>query len=158
MELPENFIDRTGYRLLTDAEWEYTCRGHTKTRYGFGDSIELLGSYAWFQDNSNGRAWPVASLKPNARGFFDMHGNVSETCHDIWDVVRQRGVITDSGHRRPLKEGWQNAARGGGYSAMADEVRSANRRGNSPVGVLNAVTGFRIARTIAAHDVRGISK
>lgn len=150
MELPENFIDRSGYRLPTDAEWEYACRCETSTVYAFGDSEDLLADYAWYLDNSNGTLHPIGVLKPNRWGLFDMHGNVSEGCHDLWKISRS----IDIGERRPLRIGAvngeeaQTAARGGGFSGMAHEVRAANRRGNFPTKVMASVVGFRIARTV----------
>src|SRR5690606_34167318 len=75
----EDYLTRTGYRLPTDAEWEYACRGETQTPWSFGNSAALAASYASY----NGAAvLPVGSLMPNHHGFFDMHGNLAEWCMD----------------------------------------------------------------------------
>ncbi len=149
MELPENFLERTGYRLPTEAEWEFACRCGTTSAYGFGSDTEVLQNYAWYQDNSMLRTWPVGSLKPNLRGLFDMHGNVHESCHNIYSYDTHQ---VDIGETRPLRTKgdrvFETVSRGGSYAAMAEEVRTANRRGDSPTA-LNYSLGFRLARTIS---------
>lgn len=73
------------YRLPTEAEWEYCCREGSKGRWSFGDNENELWDYARVGGNSQNHAWPVAGLKGNAWGVYDMHGNVSEWCQDTAD-------------------------------------------------------------------------
>ena len=75
MKLPENYLERTGYRLPTEVEWEYACRaGATTSRY-YGDADELLKFYGWYGENSGEVAHPRGMLKPNDFGLFDTLGN-----------------------------------------------------------------------------------
>ena len=79
---PCRCLERTGYRLPTEAEWEYACRSGTITSRYYGVSTDLLGKYAWYQANSREHAWPGGSLIPNESGLFDMLGNVVEWVQD----------------------------------------------------------------------------
>ena len=82
MKIPADVLQRKGYRLPTEAEWEYACRAGAMTSRYYGLSVDLLEQYAWYQANSQDRAWPCGSLLPNDLGLFDMLGNVYEWCQD----------------------------------------------------------------------------
>jgi formylglycine-generating enzyme required for sulfatase activity len=73
----------SAYRLPTEAEWEYACRGLTSTRFSYGDDpgCTSLTQYAWYTNNSSATA-QVGQKLPNPRGLYDMHGNVYEWCQD----------------------------------------------------------------------------
>ncbi|MFI5461423.1 MAG: formylglycine-generating enzyme family protein, partial [Isosphaerales bacterium] len=97
MTIPADVLQRTGYRLPTEAEWEFACRSGTVTSRYFGLSIELLGKYAWSQANSREHAWSCGSLLPNDLGLFDMLGNEFEWVHDSMQhsMPERRGLFSD---------------------------------------------------------------
>ncbi len=84
---PENLdplkrLQRNGYRMPTSGELEYVTRAACKTKWNFGNQIRWLKYYAWTAENSRDQPHAVAQLKPNHFGFFDVHGNIGELCHD----------------------------------------------------------------------------
>ena len=82
MKLAGNYLQRKGYRLPTEAEMEYATRAGAVTARYYGETEELLEKYAWYQKNSQERAWPVGSKKPNDTGLFDIQGNMFTWCQD----------------------------------------------------------------------------
>jgi formylglycine-generating enzyme required for sulfatase activity len=149
MSIPADVLERTGYRLPTEAEWEYGCRAGAVTSRHYGNSTDLLDAYAWWRANAREHAWTCGSLLPNDLGLFDMHGNVFEWCQDRADTFRRgtNGLQHDTIDPRPfLFERNPRLIRGGAYSGQSAFVRSAIRNGLSP-SFLNADLGFRLART-----------
>ena len=90
MSIPADVLERTGYRLPTEAEWEYACRAGAVTSRYYGHSIDLLDAYARYQANSKEHAWTCGSLFPNDLGLFDMLGNEYEWCQDSSNASKPR--------------------------------------------------------------------
>jgi formylglycine-generating enzyme required for sulfatase activity len=149
MKPAANYLQRTGYRLPTEAEWEYACRAGAVTSRYYGQSEELLGKYDWYLKNSGDRTWPVGSLKPNDFGLFDMHGNVWAWCHDSYRLYEagQRGkAAEDSEDNSLVPDATSRVLRGGGFLDQPRYLRSAYRNWDLP-GTRSNALGFRPART-----------
>ena len=134
-----------GYRLATEAEWEYACRAGTTTRFSLGDHENVLGEHAWYGKNSRSRTHPVGEKKPNPFGLFDMHGNVWEWCWD-WSDLSYYNIESTSIDPKGPKTGKARVLRGGSWNNDALVFRSASRNWDEPA-VRNRYCGFRVART-----------
>jgi formylglycine-generating enzyme required for sulfatase activity len=130
------------YRLPTEAEWEYAARAGTTTAYSFGDDASVLDQYAWYKDNAGEKTHPVAQLKPNAWGLYDMHGNVWEWVQDWYQRYRAEAVTDPQGPT----SGTHRSRRGGAWNNLAQICRSANRY--SVTGYRDDFLGFRLMRTL----------
>jgi formylglycine-generating enzyme required for sulfatase activity len=128
--------DRRAYRLPTEAEWEYACRGGTTTRWFTGDDPAALDQAAWIRDTTH----PVAGKKPNDFGLYDMHGNVWEWCQDRFGPYPAEPVVDPAG----ALTGRARILRGGACSrAEVERTRSASRLRRSPSFRFNRY-GFRV--------------
>jgi len=134
--------EANGYRLPTDAEWEYACRAQSLTMFASGARLKELKRHAWFADNSKQQTRKVADRKPNAWGFFDMHGNVWEW---VWDAYASLPDLNTDNVESP-GIGPDRTIRGGSWYTPAKECRTTNFCRIDPVFVSNDL-GFRVART-----------
>jgi formylglycine-generating enzyme required for sulfatase activity len=130
-----------GYRLPTEAEWEYACRAGTTTAYFFGDEAAKLGEYAWFDKNAGGRPRPVGQKKPNPWGLFDMAGNVWEWCNDFYGVD-YFNASPEQDPRGP-DTGQTKTVRGGAWRFSADRCRAGYRYNENP-GYSDVCFGYDI--------------
>jgi formylglycine-generating enzyme required for sulfatase activity len=143
-------IKDAGYRLPTEAEWEYACQAETRTSRCYGRSDELLGKYAWYAATAQHRTWPVGSLKPNDFGLFDMYGNVLEWCQEKRSSypVEIAGKSTEDVEDTAVVSSRESRVlRGLSFHDRPGSVRSAQRFGFFPGGMRNEHFGFRVART-----------
>jgi serine/threonine protein kinase/formylglycine-generating enzyme required for sulfatase activity len=149
MKMAQDYLRRTGYRLPTEAEWEYACRAGAETGYSFGEPEDLLGKYAWYGGNSPSRSQPVGSLRPNDLGLFDMHGDVNEWVQDAYKayVVTEKGkAAKDTEDKLNVHCNDNRVLRGGSFALQASLVRSARRLTFAPASRVVSI-GFRPART-----------
>ena len=143
------FNSKTGLRLPTEAEWEYACRGGTTTVFNNGTNDDnLLGTIAWYDNNSGSTTHAVAGKVANAFGVYDMSGNVWEWCNDLLGNYSE-GAVTDPAG--VLSGSSVHILRGGGWRTGSDICRSSYRNSDSPYSRGNSF-GFRAARTPAASD------
>jgi formylglycine-generating enzyme required for sulfatase activity len=136
-----------GFRLPTEAEWEYACRVGSKTRYSFGDDPASLGEHAWYVENSGQKTQPVGKKRPNAFGLYDMHGNVWEWCWDGWDEDYYKLFSMHLPVIDPLGPSLATfrVVRGGGWDFRPRSLWSAARVRREPDDQLVSL-GFRVAR------------
>jgi formylglycine-generating enzyme required for sulfatase activity len=131
------YYEAKGWRLPTEAEWEYACRSHATTpRYGASEMI------AWYWENSEKQTQPVAQKQANAWGLHDMLGNVYEWCYDWWSdysLRSQSDPVTSQG-------GSQRVQRGGCWYYRAEYCRASYRYCYAPNTCYNNL-GFRVVKT-----------
>ncbi len=146
-----------GFRLPTEAEWEYACRAGTQTRFWFGDALESkdaegtkdsnLDPYLWWYGSYDPQAkfWGISEVglkRPNPWGLYDMHGNVMEWCHDCWIDPYPRGRTIDP---RGPEEGYDRIYRGGACQSYLRDCRAAYREMRSADADYTDI-GFRIVK------------
>ena len=139
-------LDGTGYRLPTEAEWEFACRAGTTTKYWTGDRDEALPQAGWCGMNSGSRTHAVGELKANPFGLFDIHGNIWEWVQDGWEPTyyeqfKEMPALNPNG---PSSAGSQRVIRGGNWHYPASYCCASDRYAYPPA-YRDPYTGFRVA-------------
>ena len=122
---------RRGYRLPTEAEWEFACRAGTVTPFSFGSDRRLLSKYGWFQENSGRNPSGWGKLRPNFFGVFDLYGNAVEWCHDRYIGYDPLPLIDPFGRSREQVPGLSRRGLDRGLAALPLS-RPRSRRSDGP--------------------------
>ena len=137
-------FEADGYRLPTEAEWEYAARAGSTTQYCFGDDPAGLDDYAWYKANQTLGPRGVGTRRPNAWGLYDLYGNVWEWCNDIY--AEDYYARSPRANPRGPAKGERRVLRGGCWNSKPDECRSSYRLDEIPaftdVCFGKAVSGF----------------
>ncbi len=129
-------------KLPSEAQWEYACRGGSTGKYCFGDDVNQLEKYAWYDKNSGSKTHPIGEKLANSWGLHDMHGNVLEWCEDIWHE-NYKGAPTDGSAWLNAGEQNSRSIRGGSWYYFDFGCRSASRLRISAGRRDNGI-GFRV--------------
>ncbi|PZC51366.1 hypothetical protein LH53_11630 [Mesotoga sp. TolDC] len=141
----EDITKVKGYRLLTEAEWEYAARGGNRSKkfkYSGSDNVDDV---AWYDLNSGWVTQQIGKKAPNELGLYDMSGNVWEWCSDWWDSRYYSKSPTTNPYNGTT--GSRRVLRGGSWRSNATLTRVADRINRSPARSRSLI-GFRIARTV----------
>jgi formylglycine-generating enzyme required for sulfatase activity len=148
-------FEADGYRLPTEAEWEYACRAGTTDEYYFGHRPEQLKAHAWFEGNAQSKPHPVNHFAPNPWGLYDMIGNVSEWCNDFYSPKYYR--TSQKENPRGPKEGEKRVLRGGAWSSSAENctswVRNCDEAGFTDICLTMDSDGFRCVRKPSPTEI-----
>jgi formylglycine-generating enzyme required for sulfatase activity len=140
----QGYLNATGFRLPTEAEWEYACRAGTQTPFYNGSTDDnTVGTLAWYSPNSGNQTRPVGGKLANAFGFHDMLGNVWEWVNDWYGGYTPEAQTNPMG---PVSASYR-VLRGGSWNYFTSVVRSSYRFDYGSPGFTSSDFGFRVART-----------
>jgi formylglycine-generating enzyme required for sulfatase activity len=149
-----------GYRLPTEAEWEYACRAGSDEPFEFG-SPDKLRQYAWFSGNADQKTHPAGLKKPNRWGLYDLHGNVAEWCEDVYSPTWYKESPPND-PRGPANAGKdvKRVIRGGSWKSSADQCRASARQGertgDTDACFATDFCGFRCVRRITPEALQAL--
>jgi formylglycine-generating enzyme required for sulfatase activity len=147
-----------GYRLPTEAEWEYACRAGSDGPYDFG-SADKLRQYAWFVENAEQKTHPAGQKKANGFGICDLYGNVSEWCEDVYSpsYYKESPAVDPQGPANPGKD-VKRVIRGGSWKFSADQCRATarlgERTGDTDACFSTDYCGFRCVRRATPEELK----
>jgi len=147
-----------GYRLPTEAEWEYACRAGTEGPYDFGRA-DKLRHYAWMADNSDQKTHPVGQKKPNGFGICDLYGNVSEWCEDVYSPAYYKESPAVDPHGPPNSgKDVKRVIRGGSWKSSPVQcqatARQGERTGDTDACFSTDFCGFRCVRRVTPEELQ----
>jgi formylglycine-generating enzyme required for sulfatase activity len=138
--------NKNGYRLPTEAEWEYACRAGTTTAFNNGNddykNTTLVTAVGWYLNNSDNKTHQVGLKNANEWGLYDMHGNVWEWC---WDWYKY-DITTDNNNPTGAVTGTDRVRRGGSWDFLGEDMRSAQRHAHDPFVRFDDI-GLRLVRS-----------
>jgi formylglycine-generating enzyme required for sulfatase activity len=140
----ELLLDRGGFRMPTESEWELAARSGQRTAFAFGGDVNMLGDYGWFMDNPGKRPSATAVKPPLIGGLFDTHGNLFEWTHDCYTEFDGSSSLVDP---RGATGGSHRVLRGGSWNNAAADCRTAHRSPTVPAFRLST-KGFRLALSL----------
>jgi formylglycine-generating enzyme required for sulfatase activity len=139
----QSYLGATNMRLPTEAEWEYACRAGTQTPFYNGSTDDqLVGSLAWYRDNSTNQTHPVGGKAANGFGLYDMSGNVFEWVSDCYDSYPSAAQTDPTGGASYL---YNRVIRGGSFAGDPGHIQTAFRTWGVP-DQIDKFVGFRVAR------------
>jgi formylglycine-generating enzyme required for sulfatase activity len=146
-----------GYRLPTEAEWEYACRAGRTEAFDFGP-VNQLRQYAWFADNADQKTHRVGQKKPNRWGICDLYGNVSEWCEDVYDpTYYSKSPRVDPPGPPNSGKDVKRVIRGGSWKSSANLCRASARQGektgDSDACFSTDYCGFRCVRRVTPEEL-----
>lgn len=140
-------FDANGYRLPTEAEWEYAARAGSIEKYFFGSEQKNLKNYAIYEKNSSGKTAETGTRKPNPWGLYDMYGNVAEWCNDIFSADYYKSSPSADPHGPSNGKG--RVVRGGSWNDPEETFGSAVRAMDVSINdacILRDTIGFRCVK------------
>ena len=140
-KVPDMDMSKKGFRLPTEAEWEWAAKGGTTDKWAGTNAESELGTYAWYSANSGMKTHEVKKKLPNGYGLYDMSGNVWEWCWDRYDTLPDPLPADYTG----AASGFDRVIRGGCWSSSAPSAACAYRDKSTPENCNSNNLGLRLA-------------